>query len=188
LARGFEEMKRCPQCNRVETDESLKFCRVDGAILANDSSPIDQEAGTIRLGSGNVSSEVATGALPQTTDANINRATATTTVLPLQPAASGTEFSITVKRRLNAKGVAVIITAIAALVAGAIVVSYRSRNSSAASFFGKVLSRETEIRDASCKFVDRVVGLAVETIHQSTRKNTKSSLVFLLSFAAQAAL
>ena len=26
-------MKHCPQCNRVETDEGLKFCRVDGAVL-----------------------------------------------------------------------------------------------------------------------------------------------------------
>ena len=26
-------MKRCPQCNRVETDEALKFCRIDGATL-----------------------------------------------------------------------------------------------------------------------------------------------------------
>ena len=25
-------MKRCLQCNRVETDEALKFCRVDGAL------------------------------------------------------------------------------------------------------------------------------------------------------------
>jgi len=30
-------MKRCPQCNRVETDESLKFCRVDGIVLVSDS-------------------------------------------------------------------------------------------------------------------------------------------------------
>jgi adenylate cyclase len=26
-------MKRCPTCNRVETDEALKFCRIDGAAL-----------------------------------------------------------------------------------------------------------------------------------------------------------
>jgi len=29
-------MKRCPQCNRVETDEALKFCRVDGTVLITD--------------------------------------------------------------------------------------------------------------------------------------------------------
>ncbi|HKO96176.1 MAG TPA: hypothetical protein VJU86_04250 [Pyrinomonadaceae bacterium] len=43
-------MKRCPQCNRVETDETLKFCRADGAILINDSAPIPSEAGTAPLG------------------------------------------------------------------------------------------------------------------------------------------
>ena len=26
-------MKRCPQCNRVESDETLKFCRADGTPL-----------------------------------------------------------------------------------------------------------------------------------------------------------
>jgi hypothetical protein len=26
-------MKRCPQCNRVETEDTLAFCRVDGARL-----------------------------------------------------------------------------------------------------------------------------------------------------------
>lgn len=52
-------MKRCPQCNRVETDEALMFCRVDGATLVSDSSAIDKEAGTVRLNSGSVSSEIA---------------------------------------------------------------------------------------------------------------------------------
>jgi hypothetical protein len=46
---------------------------------------LDDEAGTVKLGSGNVS----TG-LPQPTDANINRATAATTVLPPQPVVSTT--------------------------------------------------------------------------------------------------
>jgi len=36
-------MKRCPQCNRFETDEALKFCRVDGATLVNQSSPLASE-------------------------------------------------------------------------------------------------------------------------------------------------
>jgi len=29
-------MKHCPSCNRVETDEKLEFCRVDGATLVSD--------------------------------------------------------------------------------------------------------------------------------------------------------
>lgn len=28
-----EHMKRCPRCNRVETDDSLIYCRADGAPL-----------------------------------------------------------------------------------------------------------------------------------------------------------
>jgi hypothetical protein len=68
-------MKRCPQCNRVESDEALKYCRVDGTTLVIDSSSIDQEAGTVKLGSGQVGSDAVTGVLSQKTDANFNRAT-----------------------------------------------------------------------------------------------------------------
>jgi TolB-like protein/Flp pilus assembly protein TadD len=39
-------MKRCPTCGRVETDETLKFCRVDGAVLL---AAVDQTAPTIGL-------------------------------------------------------------------------------------------------------------------------------------------
>ena len=31
-------MKRCPSCNRVESDDTLKFCRLDGAVLVADES------------------------------------------------------------------------------------------------------------------------------------------------------
>src|SRR6266550_7081134 len=92
-------MKRCPQCNRVETDEGLKFCRADGTGLVSDSSSIDQEAGTVKLGSGSVANESATGILPQTTDANINRATAPTTVLLAQRLSSTTNELTKPKRR-----------------------------------------------------------------------------------------
>src|SRR5262245_33701941 len=39
-------MKRCPQCHRVESDETLKFCRNDGAVLVDDSSASDQFSST----------------------------------------------------------------------------------------------------------------------------------------------
>jgi len=74
-------MKRCPQCNRVEADEALSFCRTDGAPLVNDSSPFGDEAGTARLGQ---SSEPATNILPHTTNAGFARGTGPTTVLPAQ--------------------------------------------------------------------------------------------------------
>src|SRR5262244_2744306 len=39
-------MKRCPQCHRVETDETLKFCRSDGAVLVEDAAVSDQFSAT----------------------------------------------------------------------------------------------------------------------------------------------
>ena len=55
-------MKRCPQCNRVESDSSLAFCRVDGTALIEDS--LNEDSGTIRFDSGSISSEAQTNVLP----------------------------------------------------------------------------------------------------------------------------
>jgi len=79
-------MKRCPQCNRVETDDALKFCRVDGVTLVGEWSALNAEAGTAQLSSGSVSTEIETSILAHRTDAHINRATAPTTVLQPQSA------------------------------------------------------------------------------------------------------
>ena len=122
-------MKRCPQCNRVETDEGLKFCRVDGATLLSNSSSIDKEAGTVRLGSGSVSSEVATDTIPHSTNADFNRATAPTTALKSHPPLSTTnDFPTATKTRLNPKALVVIGTAIVAALTAALVISYRNRS------------------------------------------------------------
>jgi hypothetical protein len=40
-------MKSCPQCHRIETDEALKFCRIDGATLVD--ATVDDETGTVKL-------------------------------------------------------------------------------------------------------------------------------------------
>lgn len=61
-------MKRCPQCNRVETDDALVYCRVDGAGLTIDSASALTESET-RI-------------LPQPTGASVDRSTAPTTALP----------------------------------------------------------------------------------------------------------
>ena len=75
-------MKRCPQCNRVETDDTLVYCRGDGAALISDSGSISGEAGTVRFGSGPVSGEIATSNLPHTSTApEVNRSTGPTAVL-----------------------------------------------------------------------------------------------------------
>ncbi|HEX3083554.1 MAG TPA: hypothetical protein VHP99_03455 [Pyrinomonadaceae bacterium] len=68
-------MKRCPQCNRLEPDDALVFCRADGTRLVSDSSSPGSEAGTAKLGLTATESETVT--LPHTTDAAMNRATAT---------------------------------------------------------------------------------------------------------------
>lgn len=83
-------MKRCPQCNRVETEETLKFCRVDGAPLVSDSSPISSEAGTAQLSSPADSAAVHTSILPHRTDANFQRATGPTTALPVEQSMGAT--------------------------------------------------------------------------------------------------
>src|SRR5690242_21477736 len=82
-------MKRCPQCNRVEMDEALKFCRSDGVTLVSDSSSIGSDPGEAQLDS-SVASEVETSILPHMTDHNIDLESARTTVLPAASAVSAT--------------------------------------------------------------------------------------------------
>jgi len=117
-------MKRCPQCNRVETDEALKFCRVDGATLVDDSSAIG-EAGTAHPGAD--ANEVHTSILPQNTQANVSRATGPTTVLPAQPLGTTSELKKTKSRR-TAIIIALIAIAAMTVVATFVVKSYLSRN------------------------------------------------------------
>jgi TolB-like protein/Flp pilus assembly protein TadD len=112
-------MKRCPQCNRVETDEALKFCRVDGATLVSDSSNLGDEAGTAQLAAD--ASEVHTSILPHTTQAQVNRATAPTTVLPPQSSLTTTsELSQPKARKRLLPAVALIaaVVSVAMLVGG----------------------------------------------------------------------
>jgi TolB-like protein/Tfp pilus assembly protein PilF len=56
-------MKRCPHCNRVETDEALKFCRVDGTLLR---AADESESATKALPISHSSEEVTTGQLRNT--------------------------------------------------------------------------------------------------------------------------
>jgi len=81
-------MKRCPQCNRVESDDALVYCRADGTALIGDSGPFNGDAGTAKFGSDVVSTEIETSILPHTTDAAIRPGTAPTTVLPVASASS----------------------------------------------------------------------------------------------------
>jgi TolB-like protein len=76
-------MKRCPTCNRVETDDALAFCRVDGATLVT--GPIgDSETTTAHLGTTPPASELETDILPHHTNEGVVRGTGPTTTLPSQ--------------------------------------------------------------------------------------------------------
>src|SRR5207249_3778770 len=108
-------MKRCPQCNRVETDEALVFCRVDGTRLVSDSSPLGSEAGTAKLGSTANESETIT--LPHTTDAAMHRATAPTAVLPA-PSTATTGALAKPQRRRSTTTIALILVAVVVVAAG----------------------------------------------------------------------
>ena len=120
-------MKRCPQCNRVETDEALKFCRVDGTTLVSDSASLGSEAGTAQLGSGSVAKEIETSILPHRTDADINRPTAPTTVLPSHTTTHSTrELSKPKQRRLVMASAALVL-----IVAGVAGYFYLSRKNNA---------------------------------------------------------
>jgi len=82
-------MKRCPQCNRVESDDALAFCRVDGATLISDAS-ISSDSGTESVGSASVSSEIETSILPHLTDASSSASGGATTVFESQRTSPGT--------------------------------------------------------------------------------------------------
>ncbi len=76
-------MKRCPICNRVESDDALVYCRTDGTPLITDSLSLSREAGSGSFNSKN--SEIETSILPHRTDAHIGRSTGPTTLLPTAP-------------------------------------------------------------------------------------------------------
>jgi len=105
-------MKRCPQCNRLESDDALVFCRTDGTPLISDT---DLDAGTMRLGSGSVAVEPATNELaePRTNVSNV-RSTGPTTNLSLHTQAEPSRALFKLKSRPLLIGSVVAVLVIAA--------------------------------------------------------------------------
>src|SRR5437667_9578733 len=123
-------MKRCPQCNRVEHDDALTFCRVDGAALVSDSGSVSGEVGTAKFGAPPIASEVETSILPQhSTQADVGRATGPTTVLDRQQTIAGRRDLSTPRRST------IVVLAIAAVfiaVIGVVAYVYLARKSNVA--------------------------------------------------------
>jgi len=110
-------MKRCPQCNRFEADDTLAFCRSDGAALISASGLFSADLNTAKFGSGPVSSEIETSLLPHLpTTPEINRNTGPTTALPAASIPGTTRDLSKPKRRgfvLAAIGIALVVIVIA---------------------------------------------------------------------------
>src|SRR5437667_2459189 len=134
-------MKRCPSCNRVETDDALVFCRVDGTDLIRDSSSLNSEAGTAKLAS--TATESKTSIFPNPTDNAVNRATAPRAMPPA--ASTGTTGALAQqKSRRTATTIAVILIALVA-VAGFGLYKFvnRSQSRKAISFASAKITRLT---------------------------------------------
>lgn len=142
-------MKQCPHCNRIEADQTLKFCRADGTPLVDGSSSISSEAGT---GPAVASAEIETSILPHTTDASINRTTGPTTVLPQGQAPTTTHELIAPKRRGLVTGLRVAI-ALALVAVVTVTYFYLTRNQSSAIESIAVLPFQNKSSDADAEYL-----------------------------------
>jgi TolB-like protein/Tfp pilus assembly protein PilF len=167
-------MKRCPQCNRVESDDSLVFCRVDGAALVSDPPSFNSEAGTTQLGVPTPSTELGTRVLPQTTAAAISRNTGPTTVLSAQPTVTPGALAKP-KSRKTAITIAVIVTAIVAATSAIVVDSYRSRKNIAAIQSIAVMPFVNEGGNADVEYLsDGMTETLISSLSQLPNLNVKA--------------
>jgi TolB-like protein/Tfp pilus assembly protein PilF len=155
-------MKRCPTCDRVETDDALTFCRADGTALIGDPGSIGGDAATATFSSGAVSSEFETSILPHTsTTPEINRVTAPTTVLPATQTSGATHELIKPKRFR-------VLTALAVLATAAITV---------AGYFYFLRNHKTSIKSiAVMPFVNESGNVDVEYLSDGMTETLISSL------------
>jgi len=151
-------MKRCPQCNRVETDEGLKFCRVDGATLI-ESPATGNETGSAQVGSASDASEVHTSILQKP---GAQRVTGPTTTLPSQaPAATGALAKPKSRKTII---IGVIVVALVIAVTGALLKVYLLKSSSAAIDSIAVLPFENRSNDPDADYL--CDGLAESLIYR----------------------
>lgn len=122
-------MKRCPQCNRIETDEALKFCRVDGAPLT-DSTSVNREAATVQLAM-STPNETDTSSLPHESGATADSHAGPTTNIASHPANTSRETTQP-KRRRTGILIAGIAIAVFAVITAGLLNRYRSKATGAA--------------------------------------------------------
>ncbi len=164
-------MKRCPSCNRVESDDALAFCRVDGAVLVNDSSPLGNEAGTARRVGAPTASEIETSLLPHMTDAATGRDTAPPAALPLEQPAGAT-------RKLSRPNRRLIMVACVLLLAAALAVAgyfYVTRRESKSIQSIAVMPFANEGGDADAEYLsDGMTETLISSLSQLPNLNVKA--------------
>jgi TolB-like protein len=164
-------MKRCPQCNRTEADDALAFCRADGTALISDSGSFSGDAGTVKFGSGSVSSEIETSILPHTSTAPaINRTTGPTTLLSAQT--PGTTQELRKPRRLR---VVISTAAMAVVVTAAAGYLYFSRKSNATIQSIAVMPFVNESGNAELEYLsDGMTETLIRSLSQLPHLNVKA--------------
>ena len=140
-------MKRCPQCNRVEADDALVYCRTDGVALINDSGPFDSQSA--KFGSGSIPSEIETSLLPHATTPEISRNTGPTNSLP-PPQVQGNTRELNKPKR---RGPVFAAIGLALVVAVALAYLYWSRTPTTAIESIAVLPFQNKSTDADTEYL-----------------------------------
>src|SRR5882762_7563837 len=124
--RPHSKMKRCPTCQRTYTDE-VKFCRVDGVTLVNDSAGLSESEATRVLPESRATGEAPTEVLRDTGEGKL-------TTSALKPGAASAAI-VAPRKSISGRKLALIVALIILVVMVPIViviagyVSYRHARS-----------------------------------------------------------
>ncbi len=140
-------MKRCPECQRTYTDETVKFCRVDGVTLVDASAGLTESEATRVLPESRATGEAPTEVLRNTGEGKL-------TTSALKPGAASAAIGAP-RKSISRRRLALIIflfVLIAVVVAG--YVFYRhARDSEVAIDSIAVLPFENQNRDANIDYL-----------------------------------
>jgi TolB-like protein/Tfp pilus assembly protein PilF len=163
-------MKRCPQCNRVEPDNTLAFCRFDGAALVIEYGSISEDTGTVRFAAPSVATETPTSVLPQQlTNPSV---VAPTTVLPSQPITTNTRQLRDSNRSLWIAVLGLLV--IVGLVAGVYVYWSRSKKTTAIQSIAVMPFVNASGNSELDYLSDGVTETLIQTLSQLPNLNVKS--------------